>query len=115
MFRHVSLGLILATATLSSSVTARAASYSAYAGPGVFGSWTQVGAYLSSVRFSISASPVGKTAIVGEARYYGTDGQLKVEPFYGSTTVTTCNCVGTLQVRFKGLPLGTAVNVDVKP
>jgi hypothetical protein len=106
--------LILATAALSSPATARAASYSAYAGPNVFGPWIQVGAYLGSVQYSVSASPVGKTAIMGEVRYYGTDGQLKVESFYGSKTVTTCDCVGTLQVRFKGLPLGTAVNVDVK-
>ena len=95
--------------------TAHASTYSAYAGPNVFGPWIQIGAHAGAVAYSIKATPVGSTTIVGEVAYFGVDGQRKVEPFYGSTVIRTCHCVGTIQVHFKGIPTGSAVTVTINP
>jgi hypothetical protein len=107
------LALLAAIAAVPS--LARAGTHHAYAPPNVFGPWVQVGAHSGAASFSISASPVGSTAIVGEVRYYGADGRLRIEPFYGPKSIQTCNCYGTVQVRFKGVPLGSAVDVYVNP
>jgi hypothetical protein len=113
--RTMAAGLALLASIAGVASTAHATTYHAYAPPNVFGGWVQVGAYANATSFSISVTPVGATAIVGEVRYFGTDGQLKIEQFFGSIAIQTCNCVGTLQVRFKGIPLGSAVNVNVNP
>jgi hypothetical protein len=105
----------LAAGLMLIATTVHAATFSAYAGPNVFGPWTQIGSHAGAITYTINASPVGNTAIVGEVAYFAADGQRKVEPFYGSTVIRTCNCYATVQVRFKGIPLGSAVNVNVSP
>jgi hypothetical protein len=106
---------MLAAGLMPFATTVQGATYPAYAGPNVFGPWAQVGSHAGAITYTISASPVGKTMIVGEVMYFGVDGQRKVEPFYGSTVIRTCNCWATVLVRFKGIPLGTVVNVSVNP
>lgn len=101
-------GLALAPAT-------RAGTYSVWAGPNVFGPWVQVASHASAITYKISAIPVGNTAIVGEVMYFGVDGQRKIESFHRQITIRTCPCVGVVQVRFKGIPFGSAVDVNVNP
>jgi hypothetical protein len=113
--RAAAAGLALLAAIAGVASTAHAATYHAYAPPNAFGVWVQVGAHANATAFSISATPVGATSIVGEVRYFGVDGREKIEPFIGSTVIRTCNCVATVQVRFKGIPLGSAVDVNVGP
>jgi hypothetical protein len=57
----------------------------------------------------IDASPVGDTTIFGEVRYSNTSNQRVVQAFQGSTFITTCDCLQDIEVRFKGVPLGSAV------
>lgn len=83
--------------------------FSAYAGPMIFGPWVNVASHIGTATFSISAEPLGSTVIVGEVRYFGSDGTQKTESFNQSVTVRTGNSIANVEVRFKGVPLGSAV------
>ena len=83
--------------------------FSAYAGPLVFGPWVNVASHMGTATFSISAEPIGSTVLVGEVRYFATDGSQRTESFTKSVSVRTGNSIANVEVRFKGVPLGSAV------
>ncbi|MGD0042801.1 MAG: hypothetical protein ABSE84_20745 [Isosphaeraceae bacterium] len=87
--------------------------YEAYAPPNVFGNWYEVGAHLGAATFKITARPLGNSAIVGEVHYFAEDGRETIKPFTQEITIRTANGVAAVKVRFKGIPTGTAVEVEV--
>lgn len=87
-------------------------SYDAYAPPMTWGAWKYLTSYFGpgSISFSVSASPVGDTSLSSQVRY---DGQTIV-PFGSSITFSTPSGeAGSIYVRFKGTPYGTAVNGQI--
>jgi hypothetical protein len=87
--------------------------YKVWAPPNVFGDWYEVGAHTAARSFKITARPIGSTAIVGEVHYFAEDGRETIEPFTREIMIRTGNFVAPVKVRFKGIPLGTAVEVNV--
>ena len=87
--------------------------YDAYAPPNFFGNWYEVGAHLGPTTFKITARPLGNSEIASEVRYFASNGQEKIETFTREIRIQTGNGVGAVKVRFKGIPTGTAVEVDV--
>lgn len=84
--------------------------FTAYAPPAVFGPWTTAIdglGYAASIR--IAASPLGETTVFGEAKFWNEAGIETVQPFQGAALIRTCNCLQNILVRFKGVPLGSAV------
>jgi len=84
--------------------------FSAYAPPFVFGPWmTAIGGLGFATGLRIDVTPVGDTTVFGEVRYYNEASQETVQPFQGTIYISTCNCLQNVEVRFKGVPLGSAV------
>jgi hypothetical protein len=113
--RHLALlaGILTAGLVPLISTAHAGTTYNLYAPPHTFGPWTHVGAHAGSAGFKITATPLGNTAVVGEVQWFDVDGRQKVSQFHGVTYVRTCNCYGTIKVRLKGIPLGSAVTVTV--
>jgi hypothetical protein len=84
--------------------------------PNTFGPQVDVVSHLGSVAVSLSAKPLGKTTIVGEIEYWASpeDKETTKKQFYGDIQIRTGKVVGVVKVRFKGIPLGSAVEVTVK-
>ncbi len=93
--------------------TAHAEDHIVQAGPNVFGRWYQVGAHAGAVTYTITATPIGGSSIDGEVLYFGADGRQHQDRLVRYTVIRTCDCVGTVKVRFRGIPLGTAVKVTI--
>ena len=88
--------------------------FASYAGPSVWSDWSNIASYLGVVTYHITAEPVGATALFCRVRYYRDTGQV-IEEFREETTITTGNVVANLEVSFKGIPTGSAVNGTVEP
>ena len=113
--REAAVALTLAVAIAGLASADNPTTYHAYAPPIVFGPWTKVGEHTGSARFLIIAKPVGSTFIQCEVEYFDSDGHKKVEQFPGNTPIRikTCDCYATVRVRCKGIPTGTAVEIEV--
>lgn len=105
--------VLAATVCLLLTVSARAETYNAYAGPNTWGPALQLN-HIGSVTYTISYSALGKTSVIGEVTYEGPGGQV-TKQFNGSITFTTGRVVAAIKVRFKGTPFGSAVRVTVSP
>jgi hypothetical protein len=83
----------------------------------VWGPWTVVGSHLGSISFEVEYSALGDTMVMGEIRYFrGPDAGVQVvEGFRDAVTVTTSNSVANIEARFKGVPTGSAVDINVTP
>jgi hypothetical protein len=82
----------------------------------MFGPWVEVGAYCGvSWRYTINFEPLGDTAVAGEVKYFKDPGYYAIEQILTGAQITTSsrNTCDRVYVRFKGLPLGTAVRVNV--
>lgn len=87
--------------------------YGAYAPPNAWGAWTNAGSNWGRETLTIRADPLGKTLVLGEVRYYDATGKPVVQPFRGAVRITTGDVAAVVEVRFKGVPLGSAVRVLV--
>jgi hypothetical protein len=88
--------------------------YDACAGPGFFGPWVIVASQINGpVTYGISATPLGKTIVVGQVRYWDVDDVLREDLFFDSTEIRTGNSTQSVRIRFKGLGLGSPVRVIV--
>jgi hypothetical protein len=85
-----------------------------YAPPLVYGAWTPVRNHIGPATMTITVTPVGKTAVFGEVKYFDQNGRERIESFFTGITIRTCNCVGAVYVRLKGVPTGSACRVDVR-
>jgi len=118
--RSLNLGLRAAVAALALLAvftglgrTANAATCHAYAPPNYFGTWTQVGAHIGAAHYSITVTPVGNTVVASEVRYFDVNGHMRIQPFHGRIEIDTGDSYGTIQIRCKGIPLGSAVKIDI--
>jgi hypothetical protein len=107
--RSLLLALIL-ICTVAGAAQARL--YKASAPPMTWGPWLEVGGAAGPVTFRISYEAEGDTMVKGQVSYPTDDGMRVVE-FMDSITVRTCDCYGPIEVRFKGVPLGSSVMVSV--
>ena len=91
--------------------------FNGYAPPNFWGSWVTVASHIGSVSYRISYSAVGSTLVVAQVEYWkGSGGGSKVvEDFRDTTSITTSNSVANVRVRFKGVPLGSAVRGSISP
>lgn len=90
---------------------------SGYAAPMIWGPDVVIGSHIGSVTYTISYEAVGDTVVLGRVTYFkGSGSGSKVtEEFRDETTITTSNSVATVVCDFKGIPTGSAVNIDVTP
>jgi hypothetical protein len=90
--------------------------YSFYAPPLVFSPWVNVGSHGGSVTYAISFSPLGDTLIQAEIRYFRYEKLPRVEePINSGGSIVTANVFANVEMRFKGFPLGSAVDVTIEP
>ena len=83
-----------------------------YAPPIAFGSWQKLFSHLGEPnRFTIVATPLGDTVITGEVRYYDIKNDLRVQSFPNEITIEVGKCVCDVDLRFRGVPTGSAVDV----
>lgn len=98
-----------ANATIKSTYT-----YSAP--PMAFGPWVQVGSYCGPSRiYTIDFELAGDTQVVGQVKYYRY-GQLQViETILSGISITTApvNVCANIYLRFKGVPPGSQVDVEI--
>jgi hypothetical protein len=87
----------------------------AQAGPNVWGPKLNIRSHLGKATYTVSYKAVGNTLVVGEITYWQTKDRQVTKEFNGSITFTTADVSGTPTVRFKGIPLGSVVNVSVGP
>lgn len=89
------------------------ASKTVYAPPMVFGPWEKLFSHIGDPNtYTITASPQGDTAITGEVRYFGVDGRQHVTAIIRQVTINVGNCVCNVDVRFRGVPTGSYVDVE---
>jgi hypothetical protein len=88
--------------------------HDAYAPPAKYGPTLSLRAHLGTATYSISYEAVGSTKVIGEVTYINAKGKEVTEEFNGSITIKCGNVVAQPKVRFKGIPLGSAVKVTVK-
>jgi hypothetical protein len=91
--------------------------FESYAPPVVWGPWQVVASHAGSVNYEISVEPIGDTVIYGQVQYWKGNGggNQVVEDFRESTNVSTSNSYANVEVRFKGIPTGTAVRGTIAP
>jgi hypothetical protein len=89
--------------------------FNAYAAPNVWGPKLTLRAHLGKATYTVSYKAVGKTQVIGQVTYWATKNKEVTKEFNGSITFTTADVVATPTVRFKGIPLGSAVKVTVSP
>lgn len=92
--------------------------FSALALPLAWGPWTEIQSHLGSLTFTITYAPLGDTLVMGRVRYFkkgNPDPGQVVEEFKDETSITTSNSVANIEVSFKGIILGSAVNGTIEP
>jgi len=103
----------LAVFTVATS-SVRADKYNAYAGPNTWGPVVALKGHLGAATYTLEASPVGDTQIIGEVTYVSDGGHAVTRQFNGTITFRVGKFVGAPTVRFKEIPLGSAVTVSTK-
>jgi hypothetical protein len=114
--RSVRIAAIAAILFVATSWTAIAKDFDVYAGPSAFGPRVEVGAHLGAATFRITYDVVGKTVVIGEVSYFKhkDDKEPTREKFNRAITIRTGNCAGSVHVRLKGIPSGSACKVTVE-
>jgi hypothetical protein len=88
-------------------------SFTAYAPPLFFGPWSVATSHTGRARVRLSASPIGDTEIFGEVRYYDSSNTQVVKSWHRQITFDVGDSYANIEVRFKGVPLGSAVEGEV--
>lgn len=87
--------------------------YNDYAPPLTWGIWKYLTSNLGTVKYLVTASPVGSTDLTGEVKYVGPSGVIVQQQFAQSIQFTAGPDAGSVEVRFMGNPYGTAVNGQI--
>ncbi|MDG3075996.1 hypothetical protein [Bacillus halotolerans] len=82
--------------------------FSAYAPPNFWGVWYTIESHIGPVDLSISYKAVGDTLVLGKVRYFSENGK-KEQEFIDSVQISCGNAVDNVEVCFKGVPTGSAV------
>jgi hypothetical protein len=84
--------------------------FTSYAPPLVYGAWTEaIGGLARRSRIRIKVNPVGETTIFGEVRYFDSTNSKVTQEFQGTALIETSDGLQNVEVRFKGVPTGSAV------
>ena len=89
--------------------------FNAYANPSSWSEWKKIGEYTGSISSSITATPIGDVVIRSQVKYWKKENEQKEEEFRGEVSILTANVMGTVEVRFMGLPTGTTVEGTIYP
>lgn len=85
--------------------------FSATAGPSMWGVWYKIGENTGTGSYEIEYRPVDgtNTTVYGKVRYFHITGVRTELEFTDSTNILTGNAYDSIEVCFKGFPLGCAV------
>ncbi len=88
--------------------------------PLVWGAWVSIASHAGSVTYTISYRPLGDTLVLAQVRYYAPygdepGGRQVVKDFTETIRITTSNSYANIEVRFKGIVLGSAVEGTISP
>jgi hypothetical protein len=89
-----------------------------HAPPNYWSNWNWLRNTIGPVTLNISYSVIGSTNVVAELQYWkaiGSSMQLVQEQFFNHTIIRTANAYAEVDIRLKGLGLGSAVDVYVSP
>jgi len=87
-----------------------------YAPPSYWSNWKEVASYMGSVRYAIRAWADGNTSLFAQVRYWDSDGDLVTYSLDSNWFYfRTGNYIGTVEVRFKGVPTGSSVTGQIDP
>jgi hypothetical protein len=83
----------------------------------MWGAWQTIASHSSSVTYEISYEPVGDTVVVAQVQYWkgSGGGSQVVEDFSKETSITTSESIANVNVRFKGVVTGSAVDGEINP
>ena len=87
--------------------------FNAYAPPVVWGPWTQIKSHGGPVSFTVKYKAVGSTLVLGKVRYWKESDKKVEQQFVDRITIKTANVWGNIDVCFKGIPLGSAVQGEI--
>ena len=75
-----------------------------------------IASHIGTVPYTIDYQAVGDTLVLAQVRYFaaGSGAQVTVD-FSGSISIVTSNSIANIEVRFKGVPLGSAVQGSISP
>lgn len=90
--------------------------FTAYAAPMSWGPELQVASHIGSVTYTISYEGVGNALVLGRVHYFKTGTVEKVtESLISGARITTADVVANVEVEFRGVPTGSAVNGTISP
>ena len=89
------------------------AQFQAYAPPLIWGPWATIESHTGIRTFKLSYEAIGDTTVTGKVRYCKTIGGFVEQTFAGEIIFTTANAYASVEVCFKGVPLGSAVQGEI--
>lgn len=91
-----------------------AKTFTAYAAPMAWGPWMTIESHGGAIAFKITYSPIGDTMVMGKVRYHKEKDKLTEEEFKDETLIKTGNVWASIDVCFKGFPLGSTVEGKIE-
>ncbi|MDE1464033.1 hypothetical protein [Spartinivicinus poritis] len=83
--------------------------FAGYAPPMVWSPQTSIMGHIGSARFKIDIKTLGDTLVHSLVRYWGTSERWQETQFNGSISIRTGNAAASVYMKYKGVPLGSAV------
>lgn len=75
---------------------------------------TQIQSHGGAMSFTISFKPVGSTLVKGKIRYWKEMDKKVEQVFLDKITIRTANVWGNIDICFMGIPLGSAVQGEIR-
>ena len=85
----------------------------AWAAPSMWGPWKNIRSHYGEEYINIDYEPIGDTIVYAEVKYFDKSNNEVVKPFFGSISFKTGDSIANIYVRFKGIPMGSAVRIFV--
>jgi hypothetical protein len=87
--------------------------FNLYAPPVIWGPWMPIQSHGGSMHFNISYEAVGNTLVLGKVRYFKDKDKKTELQFSREVRIKTADVWASIEVCFKGIPLGSAVKVEI--
>jgi len=87
-----------------------------YAPPMVFGPYKVITKHMGVNKFNISYTGLSEASkVFGKVKYFKTAIQQVEEEFTDETTIHVGDCIASIELCFKGVPLGSSVEGTIDP
>ncbi|MCX4027788.1 hypothetical protein H0A36_25205 [Endozoicomonas sp. SM1973] len=83
--------------------------FAGYAPPMVWSPQTSIMGHIGSTSFKIDIKTLGSTLVHSLVRFWGPSERWQEKQFNGSTSIRTGDAAASVYMRYKGVPLGSAV------